>query len=321
MKVLVGQNPMGLEKGIPALQAQYPDIKFVHCTDRGEQLARELADADIYMGWLSREHFLGAPNLKWIQSPSSGVNYYLDIPEIVEGDVLLTSASGTHAAAVADSTMAMILAVTRGIVPSVIDQGNKVWNPGPIRAKLIELTGSTVGIVGLGAIGRAFAQRVKAFDTRVIAVDLNPNATSPHVDRVQGLDKLDDLMAESDFVVILVPYTLQTDGMIGAAQLAKMKPSALLVPMSRGGIVDQDALIAALKSGKIAGAALDVFRPEPLPIDSELWTLPNVLVAPHIAGGTQLEGKYILEIFTENLGRFLKNQLPLRNHVNKQAGF
>jgi D-2-hydroxyacid dehydrogenase (NADP+) len=312
---------MGLEKGIPALQAQYPDITFVHCPDRGERLAGELVDTDIYMGWISRDLYVGAPKLKWIQSPSSGVNYYLDIPEILAGEVLLTSASGTHGAAVAESAIGMILAVTRGIAPAAVDQANKVWNPGAIRPTLRELTGSTVGIIGLGAIGRAFAQRIKAFDTRVIAVDLNPNATSPHVDRVQGLDKMDDLLAESDYVVVLVPYTAQTDNMIGAAQLAKMKPSALLVPMSRGGIVDQEALVAALKSGQIAGAALDVFRPEPLPIESELWTLPNVLIAPHIAGGTQHEGKYILDIFTENLGRFLRNDFPLRNHVNKQAGF
>ncbi len=321
MKVLVGQNPMGLEKGIPALQAQFPECQFVHCPDRGEWLARELADADIYMGWLNRDLFLAAPKLKWIQSPSSGVNFYLDIPELTNGDVLLTSASGTHGAAVADSAMGMILAITRGIRPAILDQASNVWNPGPIRSTLLELTDLTVGIIGLGAIGRAFAQRVKAFDTHVIAVDLNPNATSPHVDRVQGLDKLDDLLAESDIVVVLVPYTSQTQNMIGAAQLAKMKPTALLVPMSRGGIVDQDALVDALKSGTIAGAAMDVFYPEPLPIDHELWKMPNVLVAPHIAGGTQHEGKYVLNIFTENLGRFLRNERPLRNQVDKLAGF
>ena len=321
MKVLVGMNPMGLEKGIPALQAQYPDIQFVHCNDRGAELARELADTDIYMGWLSRELYLAAPKLKWIQSPSSGVNMYLDIPEIAAGEVLLTSASGTHGAAVAESAMAMILAITRGIRPAILDQANKVWNPGNIRPKMVELTGSTMGIIGLGAIGRALAQRAKAFDMRVVAVDLNPAVTSPHVDQVWGLDELDNLLAEADYVVILVPFTPYTDGMFGAEQLAKMKPSALLVPMSRGGIVDQEALVNALKSGQIAGAALDVFRPEPLPQDSELWTLPNVLVAPHIAGGTQYEGKYVLEIFTENLGRFLRDERPFRNHVNKQAGF
>lgn len=321
MKIVVGQNPMGLEKGIPALQEQYPDIQFVFVPDRGAQLASELADADVYMGWINRELFLAAPKLKWIQSPSSGVNYYLDIPEIVNGDLLLTSASGTHAAGVADSTMGMILAVTRGIALSAVDQAERVWNPTAIRPHLKELTGSTIGIIGLGAIGRAFAQRAKAFDTRVIAVDLNPNATSPHVDRVEGLDKLDDLLAESDYVVILVPYTAQTDNMIGAAQLAKMKPTALLVPMSRGGIVDEVALVAALKSGQIGGVASDVFRPEPLAADSELWTLPNSLVAPHIAGGTQFEGKYVLDIFSENLARFLRNETPMRNQVNKQAGF
>jgi phosphoglycerate dehydrogenase-like enzyme len=321
MKVLVGLNPMGLETGIPALQAEYPEITFVHCPSRGEELVAELADADIYMGWLTREQYLAAPKLQWIQSPSSGVNMYLDVPEIAAGDVLLTSASGTHGAAVAESAMAMILAMTRGIRPAVLDQANKVWNAAPIRSKMVELTGSTMGIVGLGAIGRAFAQRAKAFDMRVIAVDLNPAATSPHVDQVWGLDEMDTMLAQADYVVILVPYTAQTENMIGAAQLAKMKPSALLVPMSRGGIVDQDALVAALKSGQIAGAALDVFRPEPLPADSELWTLPNVLVAPHIAGGTQYEGKYVLDIFTENLARFLRNERPLRNHVNKQAGF
>lgn len=321
MKVLIGMNPMGLEKGLEALQAQYPDVQFVYCTDRGEELKREIADADCYMGWLNREVFQAATKLKWIQSPSSGVNFYLDIPEVVSSDVVLTSASGTHAAAVADSAMAMILAFTRGIRPAIIDQSNGVWNPAPIRRTLIELTGTTVGIIGLGQIGRAFAQRVKAFDTRVIAVDLNPNATSPHVDQVQGLDKLDDLLAESDFVVVLVPYTGQTKNMIGAAQLAKMKPTALLVPMSRGGIVDQDALIAALKSGQIAGAAMDVFTVEPLPADSELWTLPNVLVAAHIAGGTQYEGKYVLDIFTENMGRFVRGERPLRNQVDKVAGF
>jgi phosphoglycerate dehydrogenase-like enzyme len=312
---------MGLETGIPALQAEYPEITFVHCPSRGEELVAELADADIYMGWLTRDQYLAAPKLQWIQSPSSGVNMYLDVPEIAAGDVLLTSASGTHGAAVAESAMAMILAVTRGIRPAVLDQANKVWNPAPIRSKMVELTGSTMGIVGLGAIGRAFAQRAKAFDMRVLAVDLNPAATSPHVDQVWGLDEMDTMLAQADYVVVLVPYTAQTENMIGAAQLAKMKPSALLVPMSRGGIVDQDALIAALKSGQIAGAALDVFRPEPLSADSELWTLPNVLVAPHIAGGTQYEGKYVLDIFTENLGRFLRSERPLRNHVNKQAGF
>jgi phosphoglycerate dehydrogenase-like enzyme len=321
MKILIGQNPMGLEKGIPALQAQFPEHTFQHCNDRGAQLLKDIEDADIYVGWLNRDIYLAAKKLQWIQSPSSGVNMFLDIPELREGSVVLTSASGTHAAAVADSTMAMILAVTRGIFPAVRDQMTKTWNPAPIRAKMVELTGQTMGIIGLGAIGRATAKRAKAFDMRVIAVDLNPNQHSPYVDEIWGLDHLDHLMAESDYVVVLVPYTAQTDNMIGAEQIGKMKPSALMVGMSRGGIVDQDALLDALKAGKISGAALDVFKPEPLPADNPLWEQPNVLVAAHLAGGTQYEGKYILEILTENMGRFLAGQRPLRNQVDKQAGF
>jgi phosphoglycerate dehydrogenase-like enzyme len=321
MKILIGQNPMGLEKAIPALQAQYPEHTFALCPDRGPQLLQDIADADIYVGWLSREIFNAGKKLQWVQSPSSGVNMFLDIPELRDGPVLLTSASGTHAGGVADSTLAMILAVTRGIVPSVRDQMSKTWNPAEIRKGLVELTDSTMGIIGLGAIGRATAKRAKGFDMRVIAVDLNPNQQSPYVDEVWGLDQLNRLLAEADYVVVLVPYTAQTDNMIGAEQIAQMKPGALLVGMSRGGIIDQEAMIEALKAGKIAGAVLDVFKPEPLPADHALWDLPNVLIAPHIAGGTQFEGKHVLDIFTENLARFFAGQRPLRNQVDKQAGF
>ena len=320
MKVLIGANPMGLHEAIAAMQTQHPHVEFVVCPDRS-QTAAMIGDADVYMGWLNRDTFLAAKQLKWIQSPSSGVNHFLDVPELAASDVLLTSASGTHAAAVAESTMAMILAFTRGIRAAIQAQPSQQWQISQIRPTMIELTGSTMGIIGCGDIGRALAKRAKAFEMRVIAVDLNCEITPDQVDEIWPLDRLDDLMAESDFVAVLLPYTAQTANMIGAAQLAKMKPTAMIVPMSRGGIVNQEALIAALKEKRIAAAALDVCEPEPLPADNELWTLENVLLAPHIAGGTQHEGKYVLDIFTENLGRFLRGQLPLRNQVNKQAGF
>lgn len=321
MKVLVGANPMGLEKAIPALREQFPQVEFDYCPDRGDQLTAMIPDADIYMGWLGAEAFAAAKQLKWIQSPSSGVNMFLDIPALREGDVLLTSASGTHAAAVAESAIGMILAITRGLWRAILDRPQKLWRPQPIRAKMVELTGSTLGIIGCGAIGRALAQRAKGFDMRVVAVDLYPSPGTPNVDEFWGLDRLDDLLAISDYVVVLVPFTPQTVNMIDAAQLAKMKPSAILVGISRGGIINQDALVDALRSGQLAYAALDVFMPEPLPAESPLWEVENLLMAPHIAGGTQLEGKYIIEIFTENLKRFLAGTLPLRNQVNKQAGF
>lgn len=320
MKVLIGTNQMGLEKAIPELQQQYPDVTFVHCPAR-ELVAGMIADADIYVGWLNAEIYAAAKQLRWIQSPSSGVNYFLDIPELVAGDCLLTSASGTHGPAVADSTMAMILAFTRGIRQAVLHQHERVWRPGEIRPSLVELNGSTMGIIGCGAIGRALAQRAKGFGMHVIAVDLNPVNKPAAIDELWGLDRLDDLLRASDYVVVMVPYTAQTANMIGARELGLMRPTAMLVAMSRGGIVDQDALVQALQEKRIAAAALDVFAPEPLPLDHSLWELDNVLIAAHIAGGTQHESKYIIEIFKENLDRLLKNQLPLRNQVNKQLGF
>ena len=183
MKVLVGRNPMGLEQGLPALRAQYPQIEFVHEPDVA-QLAGAITDVDVYIGWLNRDIFLAAKQLKWIQSPSSGVNMFLDIPELKASDVLLTSASGTHAAAVADSTMAMILAFTRGLRPAILNQAKGVWEAQSVRAHMVELTGSTMGIIGLGQIGRALAKRAKGFDLRVIAVDMFPNKKPDTVDEL-----------------------------------------------------------------------------------------------------------------------------------------
>ena len=319
MKVLIGPNVMGLEKGIPELKKAHPTIEFVHCADRGA-VATAIADADIYMGHLSREVFLAAKKLQWVQSPSSGVNYYLAIPELKDGPVILTGARGTHAASVADSAMAMILAITRGIVDSAQAQPEHKW-VGSVRQKLVELTDLKMGIIGLGSIGKALAKRAYAFDMHVTAVDMFPTNKPDYVHELWGLDRQNELLAESDIVVVTIPWTAEVQGMIGAEQIALMKPSAMLVGISRGGIIDQRALAAALREKRIASAALDVFEPEPLPADSELWDIENLLIAPHIAGGTQYEGKYLLDIFGENLTKFVAGEFPLRNQINKQLGF
>jgi phosphoglycerate dehydrogenase-like enzyme len=320
MKVLFGPNMMGLEKGIPALKQAYPDIEFVHCADQ-KALPAAIADAEVYMGHVNRDVFLAARKLKWIQSPSTGVNYYLAVPELRDGDVILTGARGTHAACVAESALGMILAFTRGIRQSIQLQPQHKWAMREIRSQLIELTDLTLGIIAFGSIGQALAKRAKAFDMRVIVADKYPGHKPAFVDELWGLDRLNDLLAESDIVVVAAPWTPEAQGMIGAAQIACMKPSAMLVGISRGGIIDQKALAEALRAKKIACAALDVFEPEPLPADSELWDIENLLITAHIAGGTQYEGKYLLEIFTENLGKYLRGEFPLRNQVDKQKGY
>jgi len=320
MKVLIGPNGMGLEQGLPDLRATFDEVTFEHCADRGE-LAEAIADADIYVGWLDGSIFAQAERLRWIQSPSSGVNHYLAIPELVESDVLLTSASGTHAACLAESTLGMILAFTRGIRDAVSYQQKHEWAGRAIRAKLVELTGSTLGIVGLGHVGCALAERAQAFGMHVVAVDLYAELKPACVDELSHVDHLEALLRASDYVVVTVPYTAETEGMIGAEELALMKPSAMIVGISRGGIIDQEALAEALREGRVAVAALDVTRPEPLPADSDLWDVENLLIMPHVAGGTQFEGQHVLEILTENLERFLRGDLPLRNQVDKARGF
>lgn len=320
MKVLVGPNHFGLESCIPEAERGYPEIEFVHCAKR-EDLIREIADADVYLGWLNRDVYLAAKKLRWIQSPSSGINYYLAIPELVESDVLLTSARGTHAACLAEHVFAMIFAFTRHIKDLVLHQQKHHYAMRELRPHMKELTGSTMGILGFGAVGRAVAQRAQAFGMRILAVDVFPADKPNHVAELLGLDGLDRLLRESDYLVVTVPYTAQTDHMLGAEQLALMKPEALLVGISRGGIIDEAALVEALREKRLAGAALDVFEKEPLPEDSELWDVENLLITPHIAGGSQFECQYILEIFRENLDRFVRGELPLRNQIDKQRGF
>ncbi|HQE93041.1 MAG TPA: D-2-hydroxyacid dehydrogenase [Anaerolineae bacterium] len=320
MKILFGPNLMGLEKAIPDLQAKYPGVTLAYC-GRREDMPAMIADADVYVGGLDRDLFLAARQLKWVQSPSSGVNHYLAIPELAASNVILTSASGTHAACLADSVFGMILAFTRCIKDFVLRQQHHEWASQAFRPQMVELTGSTMGIIGLGAVGRAIAQRAVAFGMHVVAVDILPVARPDIVETLWGPEQLHELLNVSDYVVVAVPYTSATDGMIGAEEIAQMKPGALLVGISRGRIIDEDALTAALKSGHLRGAALDVFAQEPLPPDSELWDLPNVLITPHAAGGTQFEGQYVLDIFYENLDRFFRGDLPLRNQVDKQRGF
>lgn len=320
MKVLIGTNPMGLEKAIPELQAQYPEVTFEHVAQREDTLEM-IADADVYVGWMNKEVCLAAKQLKWVQSPSSGIDYYLAIPEFKESDTLLTSASGTHGACLAESALGMILAYTRGIRDSILAQPRHEWAIRSIRPKLVELTGTTLGIVGFGRVGRALAERAQVFGLRILAVDMFPTNKPAYVEALWDLDGLDELLAQSDYVVVTVPRTPETMNMIGAEQMETMKSTAILVGISRGGIINQEAMAEALREGKIGAAAVDVTYPEPLPEDSELWDLENLLITPHIAGGTQHEGQYVLEIFEENLAKFLKGEFPLRNQVDKERGF
>lgn len=320
MKILIGSTNYKLENLIPELSQRYPDVEFEFCSDR-VNLINQIADAEAYVGHLKRDEFLAGKKLTWIQSPSTGVDAFMRIPELRDGDVILTNARGTHGAPLAEHAFAMILTFTRGIKTYINAQAKKHWDPTVRAAGLTELTGSTMGIIGFGVVGQAVAERARAFGMHILAVDRYPGLQPAYVESLGPIEGLEKLLREADYVVITLPYTPENDNLIGAAQMALMKPTALLIGISRGGVIDEDALLKVLQDKRIAGAALDVVRKEPMPADNPLWGLDNLLITPHAAGGSQFEASRIRAIFVDNVRRYIEKEFPLRNTINKKLGY
>lgn len=320
MNVLIGPNSYQLERVVEELASSYPEISFTHCS-QSQDLSQNLAKTEVYLGWLGRDQFLAAENIKWIQSPSTGVDRFLAIPELRKGDVLLTSARGTHGPVLAEHTFALIFSITRGMHHFAFDQRERQWTTRSRRSTLSELRGTTLGLVGFGSIGRAIALRAQSFGIKLVAVDVQDAQCPEHISWVGDLGRLNELMAVSDVVVITVPYTAETYHMINKARIEKMQSHAILVGISRGGIIDENDLVHALKAGTIRAAALDVCEKEPLPEESPLWDVNNLILTPHVGGGSQYEAEGILQIFKENIGRYTKGEFPLLNQVDKTRGF
>lgn len=245
-----------------------------------------------------------SPGLRWVQTTSAGVGQYVKQLGLQDSDVIVTTSSGVHAQPLAEWVMASLLFHTKLIPHLQEEQRAHSWN----RYCATSLEGQTIAIVGPGRIGREIARLAHAFRMTVWAMgsDNRPDrATALGVDRLFTRDGLKEMLAGADAVVLCCPHTPETEGMIGPAEIDAMKPGVVLVNISRGLVIDEDAMIAALKAGKIGLAALDVFRTEPLPSDSPLWDLPNVLVNPHSASTADTENAKILEIFLQNLGHYL----------------
>lgn len=302
-----------------SLTAEFPNVDFVFAASEEDQV-REIKDADAYMGMPSRQVFLAADHLRWLHCPGTGIDKFTEIPEIVDSDVVLTNARGPHAAPMADHVMSMCLAFAHRTNEMVLDQKDHVWEGAKYDRSFIEMEGSTMGILALGDIGSAVARRATGFGMEVYAVDKEPFPAPPGVSEVWGLDRLDDLLKMSDWLVVTAPYTVDTKGMIGAEGLALMKATAHLIIISRGGIVDEDALFDALSNKRIAGAGIDAFEIEPLPEDSPWWDLENVIISPHSSALTVKMWEGRREIFRENMRRFLSNE-PFIYVCDKTAGF
>ena len=301
---------------VEMIQSVSEEVEVVR-VEGEEALLAVLPEIEVVMGVLGREAFGRAARLRWMHSAGAGVDGVLH-PELVASDVLLTSAKGHVGEHLAEHAMGLLLALTRGIAHSVraCDWDEKL----SIRNASWELTGRTMGIVGLGGTGRGVARRAAAFGMRVIAVDPDPVEVPPAVETCREMDFLYELLSEADVVTICAPLTPATEGLFDADAFDRMQSHALLINVTRGRIVEESALLQALEKGGIGGAGLDVTPVEPLPADHPLWKMPNVVITPHTAGASPLRNRRNTELLCENLRRFLAGE-PLVCLIDKTKGY
>ncbi|MGH2617307.1 MAG: D-2-hydroxyacid dehydrogenase [Thermomicrobiales bacterium] len=296
-----------------------PGMQIVTVTSP-EELAAEIVDADVLYGFPTADLLRAGKALRWIQSPSAGVNYLQALTELVENDIVLTNTRGAHGPSIGEHTFALLFALTRHIPESIEAQRKHHWARPELYRTSREMRGLTMGIIGFGAIGRAVAQRAKGFDMEILAIDPHPEPGAAFVVETWGMERLPDLLAQSDVVVVAAPLTAESYHLLGAAELAEMKPDAYLIVVSRGGIVDEGALADALQEGRLAGAGLDVTEVEPLSSESRLWDAPNLVLTPHTAGDSSEKERRCVEILRENLIRFAQGE-TLLNVVDKRRGY
>lgn len=288
--------------------------------DSEPEASRLASGCEVILGHFPEGVTAAAENLRWIQSFSAGMDKFL-YPAVIERDeVVVTNMAGLYAPQGGEHAWALLLALARGLLPSIRNMSERSWGGGGL--PVIELTGSTLGIIGLGGFGLEILQRAAGYDMRVLALDpvrLEPPAGVEEV-RSPTRTNLHWLLAAADAVIVACPLTPDTRHMIGADELAAMKKTAYLVCVSRGGIIEEEALADALGRGGIAGAGLDVVEAEPLPPHSPLWDAPNLILTPHRAGASQHRPRKTFEFFRDNLGRYLRGE-PLVNIVDKRRGF
>jgi phosphoglycerate dehydrogenase-like enzyme len=308
---------------VDRLHRDFPVLNITHLSNY-DRIDQEIADAEIVVAWSVRpKQFNAAKKLRWIHSPAAAI-HQLMFPELIKSDVILTNAREVHGPVVAEHVMALLFALARKIPDAVRLQEKHIWGQEPMwraRPRPRELAGATLGLVGLGSIGREVAKRAAALGMRVIAVREDSKKEKPEgVEQVYSSDGLETLLRQSDYVVLAVPITASTQKLMNAERLSKMKPDACLINVGRGPLIDEVALAAALRDHQIGGAALDVFEQEPLPADSPLWDLENLLITPHTAGLTEKLWDRHYQLFSENLRRYLRHQ-PLLGLVDKNKGY
>lgn len=312
--VLAGKPDVYLEP----IRRRFPDVDLRSCRSYGElePALREFGPSIVLAARIEapfpREELFACPSLEWIQTASAGVDHLLPL----EPRVVVTSASGVHDEVLTDYILCAVLMWNLNLPTFFRQQRERVWQS----MELVPAAGQTLGILGLGSIGRLAAQKAKRLGMRVLGLKArSPDAPVDYVDEVHGAERLLDVSRRSDFLAVTLPLTPKTRGLVGEEVLQSMKPGSVLVNLSRGTIVDENALARALKDGPLRGAVLDVFAQEPLPRESELWELENLVITPH-TGDIQGWREKVAELFCDNLGRRLAGE-PLRNVVDPERGY
>lgn len=304
------------EHHLDAIRAVDPRVRVLAATDP-EHAQALAAEADVIVAWQIPQPLLDrAERLRWIHATAAGVDGLL-VPAVVEGRVTLTSSVGIHSTVLPEHVMALVLAFSRRLHVAVRLQSVRRWD----RAACVggEVEGKVLGVLGLGAIGRALSRRASAFGMRVIGTKRTPEAM-PCVERVLPPEGTDQILRDADYVVVLLPLTRQTRGLIDGRALSLMKRSAVLINVARGPVVVEEALVAALRGGLIAGAGLDVFDREPLSPDSPLYDMENVIITPHVSGASPTYFDRAIPLFCENLRRYLVGA-PMLNVVDAERGY
>ena len=306
---------------LEAFNAATPNVQCVMAssTEEALRLAPEVHGADGRI--CSPEFLVAAEQLVWIQSPSAGVAWLLEREGVREREeIVVTNMQGVHGPAIAEHVFGMLLTLTRGIGYHQHPDRRGTWERQGVDREPIALSKKTILVVGLGGIGREVARRADGFDMEVLATRRSRKEPPAYVDRQGTADDLDAMLPLADVVVLCVPLTDETRGMINERTIGLMKSGAYLVNIARGGVVDQDAMVAALESGQLAGACLDVTSPEPLPPGHPLWEMSNVVITPHVASRAALTGERWKALLEANLKRFGAGE-PLLNVVDKAAGY
>lgn len=318
--LLLSLGPDALnEEQLAQIREAAPDMEILVTRDR-QEIEAVLDDVEIVAGWLHPELILQAADLRWIQQWSAGADWLLRYPKAAEMDFLLTNATGVHPIPMCEHTLAFLFAFVRNLHQAIRAQERREWVPQGQQEHLFELAGKTMLLVGVGAVGERIAESATALGMRVLGVRRDPTVGAPGVEAMFGPHQLFDRLPEADFVVLTVPLTQETRDMIGERELRAMKPTAYIINVGRGGTINEGALIRALQEGWIAGAGLDVFEEEPLPEDSPLWDMDDVIITSHYAGLTPRYHERAFSIFLDNLRRYQAGE-PLRNVVDKRLGY